>query len=311
MKILIIGAGGQDGRILSEIAQKSGHEVFGVTREYLELYGSRVPLSRNLEDARDSAELLDDIGPDAIFNVAAIHASSSEMASLGEKKHSEMFGVHVALTENLLEWQRRNNEVKSVIALSSQMFTSNKETEVIDFTSRINPSTVYGNTKAIAWEKIKKYRSELNVRTSGAILFNHSSRFSKSDFLFMQLANQIVRILNGESDSIILYDANSRIDMCDAYDVCSGMLRILGVEKPADYIFSSGNLVTISQVVTDCFRILNYDQIPTILSSAPRSSNFSLVGDYSYAKKVLGWQPNKTPSQLLADIVVALRAEGV
>lgn len=310
MKILIIGADGQDGQILTEIANESGHEVVGVTRNSLKLSASTFPLNRNLQNSREMSELLNEIAPEAIFNVAAVHASSSQMASLGMEKHQEMLETHVGLTENILNWQKYNLKTKSIIALSSQMYTSDKEVKIIDFTSPVNPSSVYGETKALAWNKIRRYRRNFGVRTSAAILFNHSSKYSRRDFLFIELAKQILDFMRGERDTIILRDANSRIDICDAFEVCQGMLRILNIETASDYIFSSGKLAVISDVITDCFVHLNIDKVPSIHSSAEPRSNFALIGDYSLTKKELGWEPIKSPGALLADIVVSLRGKG-
>jgi len=310
MKIVIIGAGGQDGRILTELAKDSGHEVIGVTRNSLKLSASTVPLNRNLQNSKDMSELLNEMAPEAVFNVAAIHAPSSQMASLGMERHQEMLETHVFLTKNILNWQKYNLKSKSIIALSSQMYTSDKEVKSIDLNSPVNPSSVYGDTKALAWNEIRKYRKSFGVSASAAILFNHSSKYSRPDFLFIELANQILEFMRGQRESIIIRNANSRIDICDAFEICRGMLSILDVEPASDYIFSSGMLAVISDVINDCFIHLNFDKVPAIHSSSPSETNFGMIGDFSLTKKILGWEPKKSPGALLADIVVSLSKNG-
>jgi GDP-D-mannose dehydratase len=122
----------------------------------------------------------------------------------GENTESEMFLLYVSAIKTILNWQRENYRVgtKLVVALSSQKFTVTENLVWIDEHTPFVTSSKYGETKSKAFELVRDYREKYNVRDAGAILFNHSSRFSRLDFVLMQIAKQIVVVLSSATDRI-------------------------------------------------------------------------------------------------------------
>ncbi len=312
VRVLVIGATGQDGSILVSQYLRTGCEVFGVTRDAKKL--KEVSLrNRNFQAAvdvdlyspKEAMQFLRATNPDIIFHLAAIHASSTNMARLGQESFDEMHMCHVEITRNILNWQRENISAKLVVALSSQMYSSNTESRNISENSMVFPSTKYGETKAEAFSLIKNYRQKYGVRAGGAILFNHTSTLSRKDFLFQVVAKQIVEIIAGNSNEVSLRNPEASLDICSAEEVCEGLILLSSLEMLDDFVFSSGKEQTIRKVIMDVFELCQIDSKPTIVATQNYSEvQKSLVGNPAKAKKLLGWQSRKMPSEILYEMVI-------
>ena len=312
VRVLIIGATGQDGSILVSQFLRSGHEIFAVARDLTKLTEETVR-NRNFQAAvdvdlyspKEAMRFLRAANPEVIFHVAAIHASSTNMARLGEASFDEMHSCHVEITRNILDWQRENISAKLVVALSSQMYSLNSGLSDISENSLIFPSSKYGETKAEAFSLIKNYREKYGVQAGGAILFNHTSSLSRKDFLFQLIAKQIAEIIAGHSNEVSLRNPDASLDICSAEEVCEGLILLSSLEMLDDFVFSSGKVQIIRKVITDVFDLCQIDSKPTIIATQNISEvQKSLVGNPAKAKKLLGWQSRKMPSQILYEMVI-------
>ena len=308
MSILITGMNGQDGRILSEYFKGIGENVFGIARDQVAypLGNTQQVESVKIDSAASFNEFLDFAKPKSIFHLAASHANSIEMKKHGEKAKTEMFSVHVEATRIILDWQSQNLKLKTklVVALSSQMFTANTNLTWIDESTSLSPSTQYGQTKALAYELIREYRSKYDVYATGAILFNHSSRFSKPDFVLIEIARQIIDVLSGKSNQIVLRDFNSEMDISDAESICKALVRMLSLEKPEDFVLASGSPTNLRKLTLDCLKWYKVTREIELISSNPsRKPLKTLVGNSKKASSMLNWNPIQDPVTLLVSIV--------
>ena len=230
MRNVITGIDGQDGRILTSILEDMGEEVFGISRARTTATNGKLGIHPKVDisNREQFNDFLDLIQPIRIFHLAASHANSAEMSSHGEKNNQEMIEVHVEATRHLLEWQRKNIALQthSVIALSSQLYSSSSSVIEVNEESPIKPATRYGETKKMALELIRGYRENYSVISSGAILFNHSSIYSKPNFVLQNLAMQIAQAILGKINVIKLRDFNAILDVSDANDICNGLNKM-------------------------------------------------------------------------------------
>jgi GDPmannose 4,6-dehydratase len=224
----------------------------------------------------------------------------------GEKAQMEMFSVHVEATRIILDWQSRNLNLKTklVVALSSQMFTANANLTWIDESTALSPSTKYGQTKSRAYELIREYRSKYGVYATGAILFNHSSRFSKPDFVLVEIARQIIEVRSGESNRIVLRNFDSEMDISDAESICMALVRMLSLEKPEDFVLASGTPTNLRKLTLDCLEWYRVTRKIELISTNPiRTHPKTLVGNSKKASSMLNWNPTHDPVTLLISIV--------
>ena len=308
MRVFITGVTGQDGLLLANDFLGRGDRVMGIHRP-----GSVIPpglsISSNLTLAspdlikfEEARTILDAFKPDRIFHLAAVHASSLEMKSLGDSRSSEMFDTHVTITKNILQWQESNLNSHSLIALSSQMYSPINSIQV-DEETVTNPSTEYGRTKIQAWELLKFSRGK-GVITHGAILFNHTSRYSKSHFIFPVLAQKIAAALMEGNKSISIRNFLSEVDMGAAFEYCQGMAKLNELDAGEDLVFSTGKLETLADItlqVISTFDDSSKFQLRSEVDETPKLK--TLVGVPNKANNLIGWVPVKTPAEILIDLV--------
>jgi len=303
MNVLVIGANGQDGSILCDLLEAQKINFVGLARNTVSYPNGTVELSVDLSDFESAQNFLNQVKPSHIVHLAAVHAPSGSMFETGELMFDAMFKCHVQITDNILKWQLSNRESKSIFALSSQMFSSQKQHPFINLDAPINPSSKYGETKAESWKLIKQYRSMHNVKTLGLILFNHTSSRSKPDFLFPELAIQFSRILKGGQRIIQIRDTEAFVDIFSAEELGDGLIRCIKSEFAQDLIFSSGNYVKISDVIRSAAGILGIRDSIELISTHPTDRMIPLYGDISETFETLEWSPTATPAAILVKMV--------
>jgi nucleoside-diphosphate-sugar epimerase len=301
--VLVIGSNGQDGSILCDLLDADNRAYIAVSRSETSIPDNATRGPVDLSIPKAAATFLDEFKPSAIVHLAAVHAPSGSMSRMGDERFDEMVKCHVDISRNILEWQVKNPDSKSIFALSSQMFSADKQDPYINLESEINPSTRYGETKAACWELIKEYRSKENVQASGLILFNHTSDRSKPGFLFPDIAKQISNILNESGRTVRLRDADSNIDIFSAYDLGDGIKRCLDQEESQDYIFSSGKYVKIRSIIKETVKLLGMPGLVEIISTDPSKTSIPLHGNIKETVNTLGWSPKISPSEILASMI--------
>jgi len=317
MNVLIIGCRGQDGRWLSEIFSTRGYNVFGVHRSTLsslqdsteeDQYRSFhltqefcVDFSRN----QTATNYLNKIQPKLIFHLAAVHESAINMKDFGPNNLQEMQNCHVKITYNVLEWIKDNSKsTRLAVALTSQMYSSDTEPLIISEDSITLPQNIYGETKLESFKLIQHYRNKKRVYASGLILFNHTSVYAKPNFLFKVLAKQIYEYSKRLRSQIIISNADYKIDICDAREVCEAMRLSIESDFPKDYVISSGELNSIRSIVKDAGKLLNLrieDRDIVSISNIPQKN--ILLGNPNRILKDLGWRSLISPAHTLASMV--------
>ena len=316
MSILITGKNGQDGRIIFDKYVAISKNVYGVGRDEVSYPAGKTYQSKkiNICDPRSFKEFLDYVRPSHIFHLAASHANSVGMEHHGENAESEMFALHVGVTQTILDWQRENSKIgtRLVVALSSQMFTPNEDPTWIDERTPLSPSSKYGETKAQAFKLVRNYREKYNVHASGAILFNHSSRFSKPDFVIIQIAKQIAAVLSGSADKIFLRNFNVDLDISSAENICNALIGMVSLESPEDFVLASGQPTNLKKLTLECLKYYKISSEVELVSTNPTQIlQKTLLGNTKKAFAKLNWQPNQNSLALLVSIVENLKGSNI
>jgi GDPmannose 4,6-dehydratase len=312
MKVLLTGVNGQDGRIICDAYLAIGAKVYGIGRKEIFCSDGEIVQSEtiNICNPESFRKFLDYVKPNHIFHLAASHANSTGMKLHGVRSESEMFALHVGATQTILEWQRRNKRYKPklLVALSSQMYTADGDLRWIDESTPLNPSTIYGETKAKAFELVKEYREMYNVYAVGAILFNHSSRYTKLDFVLANIATQVVAILDGTQDRIVLRDFDSKIDISSAEEICEALLRVVNLDSPQDFVLASGYPTDLRRLTLDCLEHYKISKRIELISTSPSQDlQRTLVGNVKKASTYLNWEPKQDPLAVLVSIVEEMK----
>ena len=301
--VLVIGSNGQDGSILCDLLDVDNQAYIAISRSETRLPDNSTRGPVDLSIPKEAANFLDEFKPSAIVHLAAVHASSGSMARMGDEKYNEMVKCHIDISRNILDWQVKNPESKSIFALSSQMFSADNRDRLVTLESEVKPTSRYGDTKAKCWELIKQYRYREDIDARGLILFNHTSDRSKPEFLFPEIARQLNEVKNAEKKFVTIRDAGARIDIFSAYELGEGIISCLKAKNPQDYIFSSGKHFSIRSIIEETVLSLGLSELDEIRSIELSDGNIPIHGDISKTAEVLGWSPKLLPSEILSVMV--------
>lgn len=314
MRALIVGISGQDGAILSNLLYQNGYEVFGTQitstkiekiKPHFKIQASKAIISEiDLSISEICFEYLNSVKPNVIYHLAAVHGSSSNMTLIENNKSIQMKNCHVELTKNLLEWLKLYPEVRLCLALTSQMYSPTYSNYQIDLNSRFSPQNYYAETKLEGFNILRNYRTKFNVFATGLILFNHTSIYAKDEYLFKQLAKQILKFRENIWPKIVVRDASQEIDISDAFEVCEAIYLASQYKFAKDFIITSGKLKSIQQIIIEACQLLSIEIKKTdIVSSEPKKTINSIVGNPTDALHQLNWKARKDSSEILAEMI--------
>lgn len=322
-KALITGITGQDGSYLAEFLLGKGYEVYGVIRrsssfntariDHLyqdpHVQGARLRLVYgDLNDASSLASILDDIRPDEIYNLAAqshvrvsfdIPEYTAEITALG--------------TVRLLEAMRRLKlPAKFYQASSSELYGKVVETPQTEKTP-FHPRSPYAAAKAYAFYITQNYREAYGMFACNGILFNHESPRRGETFVTRKITRAATRIKMGLQKKLYLGNLDAKRDWGFAGDYVEAMWLMLQQDEPRDYVIATGETHSVREFLDEAFRLLDLDWREYV-EHDPRYDRPAevdlLLGDASFAKKMLGWQPRVDFKGLVkmmveADLVLA------
>ncbi len=323
---LITGITGQDGSYLAEFLLKKGYRVAGLVRKTSNtLYPNISHIQEELELIQ--ADLLDPISlresvqkvkPEEIYNFASQSHPSESFKQPIHTAEITGIGAHRVLDAALDIVPK----VKFYQASSSEMFgwvraiPQNEETP-------FNPANPYAAAKLYAHVMTNIYRKSYGMFASTGILFNHESPRRHFGFVTQKVAYAAAAAklgvrnsehLNEEGEPIIkngkvsLGNLEAKRDWGYAADYVEAMWRILQHDEPNDFVVATGEMHTIKELCEEAFGYVGLDwkDYVTIDKRFVRPTETGpLVGDYSKAKKVLGWEPKVNFKELVKIMVDA------
>lgn len=297
-RVLVTGAGGQDGRLLSRLLVGRGVEVIGLVRRADAVLEPGV--ARLVADVGDREALLaalDAVRPARIFHLAAAHHSSAGAPAGVER---DMVRVNFEAAATLLDWAARAaRDARIVLAGSSQMYTAPAAGELaVDEATPEAPATFYGRTKADARAAAAAARAG-GLHAGTAILFNHESELRGPGFVTRRLVDAAAARTRVE-----VMNAAARVDWSAARDVVDGLARMAEAETPGDYVFGAGILHSVRDwALAACARArVDPDAIFAAASDRPAGA---LVANPARAARELDWMPTTGFADLVGGMVDA------
>lgn len=315
---LITGITGQDGSYLAELLLEEGYQVHGIVRRsstfntdridhiYVDPHDSDARLFLHYGDLTDGQNLTNlvlNIEPDEIYNLGA---QSHVRVSFDAPVYTVQTTAVGAL--NVLEAARQLNQkqpVRVYQASSSEMFGDVVETPQTEKTP-FQPQSPYACAKVYAFHQTVNYRHAYDLFACNGILFNHESPRRGETFVTRKITRAATRIKLGLQDKLYLGNLDAKRDWGYAKDYVRGMWMMLQHDTPDDYVLATGETYTIRQFLDYTFEHLELDW-KDYVETDPRYFRPTevdlLLGDYSKAKEVLGWEP-ETSCQDLAKLMV-------
>jgi GDPmannose 4,6-dehydratase len=317
-KALITGITGQDGSYLAELLLSKGYVVYGIIRRSSSFNTGRIdPIYQDphaadiqlrlvygdLNDASSLNKLIRTIQPDEIYNLGA---QSHVRVSFDIPEYTaEITGLG---TIRLLEAIRESGlKPKFYQASSSEMFGKVQEVPQRE-TTPFYPRSPYGAAKLYGHWITVNYREAYNMFACSGILFNHESPRRGETFVTRKITKAAARIKLGLQQELYLGNLDAKRDWGFAGDYVEAMWLMLQQPVPDDYVIATGETHTVREFLEVAFDHLDLDWKRHVKID-PRYYRPTevdlLIGDASYAKKSLGWEPKVRFKELTIMMVEA------
>lgn len=332
---LIFGVTGQDGAYLSELLLEKGYNVHGVIRRsssfntaridhlYHDTHEKNIQFFLHYGDLTDSSSisnLIHKIMPDEVYNLGAqshvrvsfdIPEYTADTVALGALRILEA----IQSVQNI-------KQIKYYQASSSEMFGQVQAIPQNE-TTPFYPRSPYGVAKVFAYWITINYRESYNIFACNGILFNHESPIRGETFVTRKITRAIANILNGKQEMLYLGNLDAKRDWGYAKDYVEAMWLMLQQDVPDDYVVATGETHSVREFVEIAFAEVGFkiawkgtgvDEIgydePSereLIKIDPKYFRPAevdlLIGDSSYAEKMLNWKPKTSFTELVKIMV--------
>lgn len=319
-RALITGISGQDGSYLAELLLAKNYEVHGVIRRSSSFNTARLdniykdphcPDTHlflhygDLTDPQNLANLVLEVEPDEIYNLGAqSHVRVSFDTPLYTMQATGVGTLHILEAARQLAKRR---DVRFYQASSSEMYGEALETPQTE-TTPFRPQSPYACAKVYAFHQTVNYRRAYGMYASNGIMFNHESPRRGETFVTRKITRAATRIKLGLQDKLYLGNLDAKRDWGYAKDYVQAMWLVLQHDEPDDFVIATGQVKSIRDFLNHAFGYLDLDwhEYVEIDHRYFRPSEVNqLLGDYSKAKHLLGWEPQVKFEQLVEIMVDA------
>jgi GDPmannose 4,6-dehydratase len=303
-RALITGITGQDGSYLAELLLGKGYEVHGIIRRastfntgrldhiYADPHQSSARLKLHygdLSDASGLARLLAKIEPLEIYNLAA---QSHVRVSFDCPEYTTDITATGAV--RLLEAIRESGiKPRFYQASSSEMYGKVQAVPQTE-TTPFYPRSPYACAKLYAHWVTVNYRESYGLHASAGILFNHESPRRGETFVTRKITRAVAHILCGLQQKLYLGNLEAKRDWGYAKEYVEAMWLMLQQDEPDDYVIATNETHSVKEFLQVAFGHagLDWRKFVEIDEKYFRPAEVDLLmGDYSKAKKRLGWEP--------------------
>ena len=188
---------------------------------------------------------------------------------------------------------------------SSEMFGKVRESPQRETTS-FHPRSPYGISKVAGFDLTRNYREAYGMFCASGLLFNHESPRRGFEFVTRKITSTVARIKIGLADELRIGNLEAQRDWGHAADYVRAMHMMLQQNEPDDFVIATGETHTVRDFCELAFGELDLDYRQYVKADErfyrPAEVDL-LVGDYTKARQILGWQPTRTFRELVKEMV--------
>lgn len=314
-KALITGITGQDGSYLAELLLSKGYEVHGIIRRVAiedpehRLWRIRHILDRiilhaaSMESYASIFNVVDKVKPDECYHLSAQSFVSYSFEDEFSTINTNINGTHYVLSSV----RDRAPQCKFYFAASSEMFGNVNESPQNENTP-LHPRSSYGISKVAGFQLTRNYREANNLFALSGILFNHESPRRGFEFVTRKITSAVARIKLGLAKELRLGNLDAKRDWGYSGDYVRAMWLMLQQDEPDDYVIATGESHTVKEFIELAFGHVDLDWNDFVVVDDRffrPAEIYELRGDYTKAKKVLGWEPTVSFKELVQMMVNA------
>lgn len=330
---LITGVTGQDGSLLTEFLLKKKYRIIGVKRRSSSFNTQRIdhiyndtkqvnnfiPYYGDLNDSTNLLRIIQATQPDEIYNLGAQSHVHTSFETPEYTANSDGLG-----TLRLLEAIRilkLEKKTKFYQASTSEIFGNNviPQNEKTPF----RPRSPYAISKLYSYWTTVNYREAYNIFASNGILFNHEGPRRGETFVTRKITRGVAEIFLKKRKVLYLGNLNAKRDWGYAEDYVKSMWLMLQAKKPNDYVIATGKSRSVREFVEKAFKHVKIKikwKGKGIKEEGYNSANNQILvkvdpkyfrptdinelrGDYSKARRELGWKPKTTFDEMVRIMV--------
>jgi GDPmannose 4,6-dehydratase len=310
-KALITGITGQDGSYLAELLLEKGYEVFGIVRrsstetnDRIHHFKDQVTLMQaDLTDQVSMIDAIDEVRPMEVYNLAAqsfVPTSWKQPILTGDV-------TALGVTRVLEAIRVVDKSIRFYQASSSEMFGKVQEVPQSEATP-FYPRSPYGVAKVYGHWITVNYRESYDMYGCSGILFNHESPRRGLEFVTRKVTDGAARIKLGLAHDLKMGNLDAQRDWGFAKDYVRAMWLMLQQDVAEDYVISSGEMHTVREMCEIAFRHVDLDMNDHVVVDEQfyRPAEVQeLLGDFSKAKRNMGWEPEVSFKELIEMMVDA------
>ncbi len=316
---LVTGITGQDGSYLADLLLEKGYRVVGLARRSTNyrypnidhLIGKITLEYGDLMDGDRLCSLVQKYQPDEVYNIAAQSVPADSWTQPIVTAEITAVGV-VRMLEAVL---RHKPDARFYQATSREIF-GGVPYEVCDEDTPFSANNPYGIAKQYAHLMTMNYRESYGLFACGGILFNHESERRSLHFVTRKVTMAAACIKLGiknpplnELGEPLVQNGKLKIGNLDAVrdwgyakEYVEAMWLMLQQDQPRDYVIGTNTIYTVRDLCRVAFEQvgLNWEDHIECDQRFMRPTEIAASrGDYSRAKRELGWQPRTSFEELI------------
>tara|TARA_B100002051_G_C16692047_1_gene616080 strand:+ start:504 stop:1400 length:897 start_codon:yes stop_codon:yes gene_type:complete len=283
-KIIITGANGQDGVILSKILIKNNFKVFGITKiknKKKKIKGVTY-LRCNLNNFIDINNLIKKLKPNCIVHLGSENPSYKELKKKKDFYHKNLIAIKNLINSIILN----DKKIKFIFPGSSQMYGNLKKK--VSEKNKFSPTNSYAKFRVDGHNFIMAYKRIYGLIITTIILFNHDSIYRNKKFILPRL----IKAFKNKDLKFIksIFNLNICGDFSHAEDICNAIFLLIKSGKNLDKIILSSNRLTYLNDIIKNLLIKNKIDLKLDYKFYKKNNIF---GNNNLAKKTLNWKIKK------------------
>ncbi len=320
----ITGVTGQDGAYLAKFLLSKGYTVYGGYRrtsspnfwrlEEMGVFDDVRLLEVDIQDTGNLIRAFEKHRPDEVYNLAA----QSFVAVSFEKPVLTGEITAIGVTRMLEAVRIVNPRIRFYQASSSEMFGKVQESPQSERTP-FYPRSPYAAAKLYGHWMTINYRESYDIFGCSGILFNHESPLRGIEFVTRKITDAVAKIKYGRQDYFEIGSLDAMRDWGYAAEFVEGMWMMLQRKSPGDYVLATGESHSVREFIEQAFAFIGTDIVwkgkgakevgrdkktgRTLVRVNPKFYRPAevdiLTGDYSKAKRELGWEPKTRFDELV------------
>ncbi|MGY6214907.1 GDP-mannose 4,6-dehydratase [Methylolobus aquaticus] len=340
---LITGVTGQDGAYLAEFLLKKGYEVHGIKRRTSLFNTDRIdhlyqdPHVENrrfvlhygdMTDSTSLIRIIQQTQPDEIYNLAA---QSHVQVSFEEPEYTaNADGIGALRMLEAIRILGLDKKTRFYQASTSELYGLVQEIPQKE-TTPFYPRSPYAVAKLYAYWITVNYREAYGLYACNGILFNHESPLRGETFVTRKITRALARIYLGLQDCLYLGNLEALRDWGHARDYVEMQWLMLQQTQPEDFVIATGVQYSVRNFVDAAAAELGVEldwagegeNAHGIVAKASGDTPLkpgqvvvrvdpryfrpteveTLLGDPAKAREKLGWTPQISFPELVAEMM--------